>query len=139
MTGKFPLNTTATVNSKGRVRKERFASGSMSWQVREFMKVQQELSNIIGQAMDDLRKERLVAQLEDTLEKRNTHLLVGHDFNRAIADMKTGTLAVRETPDFMELEAKLPPVEELQPSWVRDAVLAVRRAGNFGECPPAST
>ena len=141
LTGKFPLNTTATVSNRGRARKERFAAGSMSWQVREFLKVQQQLSDMIGQAFEeviaDIQKAKLIAQLEDLAEKRNTHLLVGHDFNRAIADMKTGTLAVRETPDFMELEAKLPPVEE-QPSWVRDAVLAVR-GGQLRGVSPAST
>ena len=125
LTGRFPYDVTATVAKAGRTRKERFRSFSMSWQVKEFRKLQQELSDMIGEEMDALRKEQLVAQLEDTLEKRNTHMLVGHDYNRAIADMKTGTLAVNHTAKAVELEATLPPAAE-QPSWVRDAVLAVR-------------
>ena len=125
LTATFPLGLTGTVRNRGRVRKERFASGSMSWQVREFQKLQQELSRVIGEAIEDVQKERLIAQLEDALEKRNTHLLSGHDFNRAIADMKSGTLAVEHTAEAVHLRATLPPEGE-QPSWVRDAVLAVR-------------
>ena len=125
LTGRFPYNVQATVAKGGRVRKERFASMSMSWQVREFQKLQQQLSDLIGQEMEALRKERLIAQLEDTLEKRNTHLLQGHSFDKPIADMKSGSLSVVHTAKAVELEATLPPVAE-QPSWVRDAVLAVR-------------
>lgn len=125
ITGSFPLETTATVSNKGRVRKERFRSGSMSWQVREFQKLQQEFSRMIGEAWDDVQKELRLAQLEDALEKRNTHLLIGHSYDKAIADMKTGTLAVRHTPKSVELEAMLPPLDE-QPSWVKDAVLGIK-------------
>ena len=125
ITGRFPLGVTATISNRGRVRKERFASGSMGWQVREFEKLQRELTNVVSESLDDLAKARRVAELEDALEKRNTHFLVGHDFNRAIADTRSGTLSVRETAEAMELEAVLP-MEGQQPTWVRDAVLAVR-------------
>ena len=134
ITGRFPLNTTATVRDSGRVRKERFATGSMSWQVREFMKVQAELGQVIADEIEAIAKERRIAQLQDALEKRNTHLLVGHDFNRAVADMKSGTLAVRHGDDFVDLEATLPLLEE-QPSWVRDAVLAVKGGQLRGVSP----
>ena len=83
---------------------------------------------MLSSGIDDFTKQRRVADLDDALEKRNTHLLVGHDFNRAIADMKSGNLmlvvSVQHTDDAVFLRADLPP-EELQPSWVRDAVLAV--------------
>ena len=125
ITGRFPLGVTATISNRGRVRKERFAPGSMSWQVREFEKVQRELANVVKESLDDAAKARRVAELEDALEKRNTHLLVGHDFNRAIADMRSETLTIRETAEAMEFEALLP-IEGQQPTWVRDAVLAVR-------------
>ena len=78
----FPYNRTATVKAGGRVRKERFKSGSMSWQVREFEKLQDELAATVEGAITQARREAL----EDALERRNTHLLIGHDFNRAIAD-----------------------------------------------------
>ena len=122
--GRFPYGKTATIRSAGRVRKERFAPDSMSWQVREFAKVQQEMANTIGASIDKARKELLIEQLEDALERRNTHLLVGHDYNRAVADMRSGSLTVKHTRTAVEIEAELP-AEARQPSWVRDAVLAV--------------
>ena len=52
-------------------------------------------------------------------------MLVGHDYNRTIADMRTGTLAVDFSDGAVSLRATLP--EELDmPSWVADAVKAVK-------------
>ena len=132
--GSFPYNRTATVRSAGRTRKERFAAGSMSWQVREFQKLQGQMAETIKSSVDEARKQLLIEQLEDALEKRNTFLLVGHDYNRTIADMKTGSLGVKHTSKAVELEATLPPLDEM-PSWVRDAVLAVRGGQLRGVSP----
>ena len=129
LSGRFPLGRTATIRNNGRVRKERFKSGnggrSMSWQVREFRKLQRQLAETFESTLENVRKELLIEQLEDAIEKRNTHLLIGHDFNRAIADMRTGNLAIEFSDDAVALEAKLPDDADM-PSWVRDAVLAVR-------------
>ena len=125
LSGKFPYNKTATVKSSGRARKERFKSGSMSWQVKEFQKLQGELADMMKSSLDEARKQILIEQLEDAIEKRNTFLLVGHSYDRTIADMRSGTLAVKHTRDAVELEAELPADDEM-PSWVRDAVLAVK-------------
>ena len=124
LSGRFPYNRTATVRSSGRTRKERFAPGSMSWQVREFQKVQAELADVLKSSVDQARKELLIEQLEDALERRNTFLLVGHDYNRAVGDMRGGSLKVTHTAVAVELEAELPGPDRM-PSWVRDAVLAV--------------
>ena len=121
LTGKFPYNKMATVKAGGRVRKERFAPESMSWQVREFQKVQQELADVIESSIEEARKQILIEQLEDAIEKRNTFLLVGHSYDRTIADMRSGTLAVNHKRDAVEIEAELP-ADEAMPSWVRDAV-----------------
>ena len=83
LTAVFPLNRTATVSSTGRVRKERFARGSMSWQVREFAKLQDEMARVLSSGIDDFTMQRRVAELDDALEKRNTHLLVGHRFRQS--------------------------------------------------------
>ena len=125
LSGKFPYNKTATVKSSGRTRKERFKSGSMSWQVREFEKLYDELGTVMQSSIDEARRQILVEHLEDAIEKRNTFLLVGHSYDRTIADMRSGTLAVKHTRDAVELEAQLPADDEM-PSWVRDAVLAVK-------------
>ena len=117
----FPYGRTATVKAGGRVRKERFKSGSMSWQVSQFEKLQAEMAAMVEGTIDKARRE----VLEEALERRNTFLLVGHNYNRAIADMRTGNLRVKHTAAAVELEADLP-AESLQPSWVRDSVLAVK-------------
>ena len=125
LSGKFPYNKTATVKSSGRARKERFKSGSMSWQVKEFQKLQGELADVMKSSLDEARKQILIEQLEDAIEKRNTFLLVGHSYDRTIADMRSGTLVVNHKRDAVELEAELP-ADDAMPSWVRDAVLAVQ-------------
>ena len=123
LSGSFPLGRQATMRSSGRVRKERFRRGnggsSMSWQFREFQKVQAKLSQDIGKIADDV-----IAELEDELLKRNTHLLVGHSYDRAIADTITGNLALEYTDDAVKFVATLADEVDM-PSWVKDAVLAV--------------
>ena len=121
LTGRFPYGRTATVRGAGRTRKERFVPGALSWQVREFAKLQAEYFKVVEDALDQVRREAL----EDALERRNTHLLIGHSFDRAIADMRTGNLTVKHTAAAVELEAELPADADM-PSWVRDAVLAVK-------------
>ena len=121
LSASFPYNRIATVASGGRVRKERFNSGSLSWQTREFEKLQTELSTTIAAKMDATVKAKRLEALEDALEKRNTFLLSGHDYNRAIADVRSGTLAVEHGKDGVLLRASLPP-EGQAPSWVEDTV-----------------
>ena len=134
LSGRFPYGKTATIRAAGRIRKERFKSGSMSWQVREFEKLQTELSDTIKGTMDKAVKAKRIQELEDSLERRNTFLLVGHDYNRTIADMRTGSLSVKHTRAAVEIEAELPPDGE-QPSWVRDAILAVKGGQLRGVSP----
>ena len=58
--------------------------------MREFQKLQGELADVLKSSVDQARKELLVEQLEDALERRNTFLLVGHDYNRTVGDMRSG-------------------------------------------------
>ena len=53
LSGRFPYNRTATVRSRGRVRKERFAPGALAWQVREFEKLQEEAAALAGKVLDE--------------------------------------------------------------------------------------
>ena len=117
LSGRFPLNMTATVKAGGRKRKERFAPDSMSWQVREFEKLQGELADAMQSSVDQARKELLIERLQDQIAKRDTHLLIGHSYDRAVASMGAGTLAVTHTRDAVELEAELP-ADDAQPSWI---------------------
>lgn len=133
LSGSFPLGRQATMRSSGRVRKERFKRGnggsSMSWQFREFQKVQAKLADDLGAIADDV-----IAELEDELLKRNTHLLVGHSYDRAVADTLTGNLALTYTDDAVRFSATLPDEDDM-PSWIRDAVLGVRGGQIRGVSP----
>ena len=126
LSGRFPYGRTATVRSRGRVRKERFAPGALAWQVREFEKLQKEAAELVGKAVD--------AALEDALERRNTFLLVGHTYDKTLADMRSGSLTVKHTAAAVEIEAALPDPDRM-PSWVRDAVLAVEAGQLRGISP----
>ena len=106
----------------------------MSWQVQQFEKLQSELSQVITSTLDDAAKTLKVEALEDAIEKRNTHLLVGHSYDRAIADTKTGNLTLAFSDDSVRFEAALPDEVDM-PSWVRDAVLAVRGGQLRGVSP----
>ena len=130
----FPYNRTATVASGGRVRKERFSSGSLSWQVREFEKLQVEAAKVIQSGIDEALQAKRLEAIEDALEKRNTFMLVGHDYNRAIADMRSGNLAVQHTDDAVTLRATLPPEGEA-PTWIEDAVKGIRGGQVRGVSP----
>ena len=130
LSGRFPYNRTATVRSSGRTRKERFASGSMSWQVKEFQKLQDEYAKLGQSALDQVRREAL----EDSLERRNTFLLIGHSYDKTLADMRSGSLKVTHTAAAIEIEAELPDDSKM-PSWVKDAVLAVEAGQLRGISP----
>ena len=117
--GSFPYNRTATVKDRGRVRKERFRSGAFGWQIREFQKVQAELSKVIGEAVEEVQ-----AELMEKLERRNVNLLAGHSFNQPLASMRAGTLKLEDSSKALTFEAALPP-DAQQPTWMRDTVLAV--------------
>ena len=133
LSGSFPLGRLATMRSSGRVRKERFRSGnggaSMSWQYREFQKVQAQLADDLGAI-----SQSVIAELEDTLEKRNTHLLIGHSYDRAVADTLTGNLALTYSDDAVKFSATLPDEDDM-PSWIKDAVLGVRGGQIRGVSP----
>lgn len=130
---RFNLGRTATMKSSGRVRKERFAAGdggaSMSWQFREFQRLQGELARAVEAGVRGA-----IEELEDALERRNTHLLVGHSYDRAIADTRTGNLALQFGDDAVELRAELPPAGT-GPSWVEDAARAVEGGQLRGVSP----
>ena len=133
LSGSFPLGRQATLRSTGRVRKERFKKGnggaSMSWQFRQFQKVQKQLSQDIGNMAQDV-----IDDLEDALLKRNTHLLLSHNYDAAIADTLSGNLALTFSDDLVKFSATLADEADM-PSWVRDAVLGVRGGQIKGVSP----
>ena len=136
LAGSFPYNREATVQDRGRVRKERFRSGAFGWQIRRFQELQGELAKVIEESIDEAR--RIV--LERELAARNVDLLRGHNFDRPIASMLGGSLKVTDSRDALRFEADLP---ANPPSWIDDTMKAVdagliRGVSPGFRVPPAS-
>ena len=70
LSGKFPYNKTATIRDRGKVRKERIGKRAFGWQIKRFQELQDELSTMIGDTVDQVRKELL----EEQLERANVHI-----------------------------------------------------------------
>ena len=135
LAGRFPYSQKsgdrmATVMNRGRVRKERIAPDAFGWQIREFEKLQGELSQAIGDAVDEAR----VQVLRQEIERRNIHVLAGHSYDRPMGDMLRSGARVQSTREAVEFEIELPD-ESNQPSYMRDAVAMVR-AGLIGGISP---
>ena len=128
LSGRFPYNRTATVRDRGRRRKERIGPDAFGWQMREFAKLQKE----IGQKIEDTIDAYRLSLFEEELERRNVHILAGHDFNKPLGDMKRGTARVTSTNEALEFEVDLPDEADM-PSYMLDAVKEVRtgRAGGI--------
>ena len=79
----------ATISRSGkRVRKERIADDAFGWQIREFVKLQKQDGGVIEGAVDQARLELL----RQELERRNVHVLAGHDSTTSrLGDLKSGT------------------------------------------------
>ena len=126
LAGRFPYGKTATVRDRGRTRKERINAGAFDWQLQEFGALQSELAALADDVANQVRRDVLLEQLE----RRNVHVLSGHDFNRPLGDMKRGTARVESDADSLRFEVDLPDEADM-PSWMADAVKAIRteRAG----------
>ena len=120
----------ATVRDRGRVRKERIAPDAFGWQIREFAKVQAELARVIEESVDQAR----IEILRQELERRNVHVLAGHDYSRPLGDLKSGTARVTSDADAVAFEVDLPDEADM-PSWMADTVRSVR-AGLAGGVSP---
>ena len=66
---------------------------------------------------------------------RSIDLLVGHDFNRPLANRAAGSLDIRDSAEAVTFTARLPRADADQPSWVRDAVLSIRSGLMVGLSP----
>ena len=85
--GSFPYSKTATVRDRGTVRKERIAGDAFGWQLQEFERVQKEIAATIQSATDDVLDE-----LREEAQRRNVHVLSGHDFNKPWATCSAARL-----------------------------------------------
>ena len=128
--GKFPYSKTATVRDRGRVRKERVAPNGFGWQIRKFAELQEQLGEAIEAGVDAAR----VELLQEELQRRNVHVLSGHDFNKPLGDMLSGTAKVTSTREALEFEVTLP-AEDAMPTYMVDTVRQVQ-GGLLGGVSP---
>ena len=120
--GRFPYKRQATVKSSGRTRKERIGPDAFGWQLREFKRLHtEELPKMLAGAWTQAQRELL----EEQLERRNVHILAGHDFNKPLGDMKRGTARVSSSSAALDFEVDLPDEDDM-PSYFLDVVKEVR-------------
>ena len=165
--GSFSYGRTATVASRGRMRKETTGPYAFGWQSARFAELQEELGDVLEYGLAELEDAAAASQradapgaasgvaalvaaakrvaagpgapprlspLLDELHKRDTHLLVGHNYGQPLASSLAGTLTIVDTAEAWTFEARLPP-EGSRPSWMADAVTAVE-AGLVGGLSP---
>lgn len=83
--GRFPYNKTAVLSDggrNGRPRKERIASRAFSYRINT---------------------------PSEHGGKKEIHLLVGHDYNRPLASVRSGTLQFTETDESLDFDANITP------------------------------
>ena len=75
-----------------------------------------------------------ISELRQELERRNIHILSGHSFDRPLGSLIARNAPVVDGDDAVHFEVDLPD-EDRQPSWIRDAVLAVEAGLSVGVSP----
>lgn len=130
LSGRFPYGQTATRRDRGRRRKERFAPGSLDFAVREWDRVNEQLSAALGRNAPESE----IAELRQALDRTDTHILRGHDFNQSLGSRSGGQARVSVTPEAVHFEVDLPDPAEMSTA-VRDAVLEVEQGILRGVSP----
>ena len=125
LTGRFPYSQgpgdrMATVANRGRTRKERISGDAFGWQIRKFAELQKQYSQVAQDAIDTAQARALAQELE----RRNVHILSGHDFDRPLGSMAQGA-EIESTREAVTFTVTLPPVAD-QPAYMVDAVKMVR-------------
>ena len=141
---KGPGDRMATVSATGSRRKERIAPNAFGWQMARFASLQDELQQAIAAGVEAGKKAVAVEAravpvrdeqaIRQELERRNVHILSGHDFDRPLGDMLRGGATVTSTAEAVEFEVDLPAVED-QPGYMRDTVNQIK-AGLAGGISP---
>ena len=67
-------------------------------------------------------------------EKREVHLLSGHEFSKPLASVRAGSLRLSDSAKALTFEATIPAAAE-QPTWIKDVSLALD-AGLIGGISP---
>ena len=70
----------------------------------------------------------------DVQQKRNVHLLAGHDFAKPIASVLAGTLTLTDTADALVIEARIDPLLA-NVSYMMDLLAGIRAGLTIGISP----
>ena len=113
----------ATVNNRGKRRKEMIMKKAFSWSLKEVARLKTDLDRLLQskasiQAIEDATQE---------LAKRDIHILYGHSFDKTLGSVVGGGVIIEEIFDdeedpYLSFEAELPENENTWPSHVVDAV-----------------
>ena len=128
--GSMKYGQTATISNAGKTRKERISGNAFSWQLAKFQELQNELSAVMQGAFDRYQ----VEALQEQLMRRNTNILVGHDWDKPLGDRLSGTARVRSTDEALDFEVDLPDPSDW-PTYMADVVKQVRGGRSGGVSP----
>lgn len=131
LSGRFPYSQgpgsgLATLSNRGKRRKERVGRNAFRYQLDEFDRLQAERAR----TTDPARLE----EIDQALERRNTHVLIGHDYNLVMGDRLRGTARIASNDDALTFEVDLPDEVDM-PTYMLDGVRMVR-AGLLGGLSP---
>ena len=109
LSGSFPYSSgpgdrQATVMDRGSVRKERIGPDAFAWQINQMGRLQDELAGVLSGAVDEARAQ----VLRQEIERRNVHILAGHDFDKPLGDLARGTARVTSDKKAVKFEVDLP-------------------------------
>ena len=130
LVGTFPYGRVATVKAGGRVRKETINGDAFGWQINRFKELNEEMTAMFNTTFDRARMEIL----EEQLERRNIHILRGHNYDQPLGDMKKGTARVTSNADEVKFEVDLPDEIDMS-TYMRDTVLDVTTGRAGGVSP----
>ena len=144
LSGSFPYSSgpgdrQATVMDRGSVRKERIGPDAFAWQINQMGRLQDELAGVLSGAVDEARAQ----VLRQEIERRNVHILAGHDFDKPLGDLARGTARVTSDKKAVKFEVDLP-ADADQPTYMRDTVKQIngKLAGGISpgfRVPPRTT
>ena len=113
----------ATVNNRGKRRKEMIMKKAFSWSIKEVARLKTDLDRLLQskasiQAIEDATQE---------LAKRDIHILYGHSFDKTLGSVVGGGVIIEEIFDdeedpYLSFEAELPENENAWPGHVIDTV-----------------
>ena len=96
LSGEFRYNRDRVTRDRGTRRKVRVRSGAFSWQLEEFAKLQDELSESIAEAIEGAAADAVRDRA------REVQLLSGRSYDAPLASLRMGTLKLEDTDEALK-------------------------------------